>query len=62
MLCVTIGYKIHRAEICFFHNLKNIRPFAKLFQWEMHMDDGNMLKQFQQIPMHSFREINLHHL
>jgi len=28
----------------------------------MHMDDGNMPKQFQQILVHDFKEINLHHL
>ncbi len=54
--------KIHRAEICFCHNLKTMHPFAKMFHGKMHMDDRNMLKQFQQIPMHSFREIGLHHL
>jgi len=26
------------------------------------MDDGNMPKKFQQIAVHSFREIDLHHL
>ena len=35
---------------------------TKLFQGEMHMDDGNMLKKFQQIPVHGFQEIGLHHL
>lgn len=28
----------------------------------MHVDYGNMLKQFQQILVHNFREISLHHL
>lgn len=28
----------------------------------MHKDDGNMLKKFQQIPVHTFREIDHHHL
>jgi len=28
----------------------------------MHMDDGNMPKKFQQILVHSFQEIGLHHL
>lgn len=28
----------------------------------MHMDYGNMLKKFQQIPVHGFKEIDLHHL
>ena len=27
----------------------------------MHMDDGNIPRQFQQIPVHSFPEIGLHH-
>jgi len=26
------------------------------------MDYGNMLKKFQQVLMHGFREIDLHHL
>jgi len=26
------------------------------------MDDGNMLKKFQQIPVHGFQEIGLHYL
>ena len=39
-----------------------MHPFANLFQGEMNMDDGNMLKQFQQIPVHGFEEIGLHHL
>ena len=26
------------------------------------MDDGNMLNQFQKIPVHGFQEIDLHHL
>ena len=26
------------------------------------MDDGNMPKQFQQIPVHNFQEIGLHYL
>jgi len=38
--------KIYREEIYFFHNLKTMHPFAKLFQGDMHIDDGNMLKQF----------------
>jgi len=28
----------------------------------MHMDDGNILKRFQQILVHFFWEISLHHL
>ena len=28
----------------------------------MNMDDGNILKKFQQIPIHTFQEIGLHHL
>lgn len=28
----------------------------------MRMDDGNMLKELQQIIVHIFREIGLHHL
>jgi len=28
----------------------------------MHMDDGNMLKSFQQIAVQNFREINLYQL
>ena len=39
-----------------------MNPFAKLFKEEMHMDDGNMLKKFQQILVHGFQEISLHHL
>jgi len=39
-----------------------MHSFAKLFQGEMRMDDGNMLKQFQQILVHGFQEIGLHHL
>ena len=26
------------------------------------MDDGNILKKFQKIPMHGFQEIDLHNL
>ena len=26
------------------------------------MDDGDMLKKFQQISVHGFREMNIHHL
>lgn len=33
-----------------------------MFHGEMHMGDGNILKQFQQILMHNFWEIDLHHL
>ena len=47
--------KTHRAEICFCHNLKTMHPFSNLFHGEMDMDDGNMLKQFQQILVHSFQ-------
>jgi len=53
--------KIHRAEICFCHNLKTIHPFANLFQREMHKDDGNMLKQFQRIRVCIFWEITHNH-
>jgi len=36
--------------------------FVELFHGEMHLDDGNMLKEFQQILVHTFLEIGLHHL
>jgi len=39
-----------------------MHPFKKLLHGEMHMDDGNMLKKFQQIPVHGYQEIGLHHL
>lgn len=34
-------------------------PFQNLFHGEMHMDDSSLPKQFQPIPMHGFREIEL---
>ena len=40
----------------------SMHPFKKRFHGEMHIDDGNMPKQFQPIPVHSFQEIDLHHL
>lgn len=39
--------KIHREENCFYHILKTMHPFSKLFHGDMHMDDGNILKKFQ---------------
>jgi len=33
-----------------------MHPFENLFHVDMHMDDGNMLKKFQQILVHSFLE------
>ena len=39
-----------------------MHQFAKMFHGEMHIYDGNMLKQFQQFPVHSLLEIKLHHL
>ena len=47
---------------CFYHILKNIHLFSNMFHRDMHMDDVNMLKKFQQILVHTFREIGLHHL
>ena len=40
----------------------SVHPFKNLFHGEMHMDTGNMLKQFQKFLAHSFQEIDLHHL
>lgn len=54
--------KIHRAEIFPYHILKTIHPLSNLFHGEMCMDDGKMIKQFQQIRVHTFQEIKLHHL
>jgi len=39
-----------------------MHPFSNLFEGEMHVDDVNMIKKFQQIPVHGFQEIGLHHL
>jgi len=39
-----------------------MHPLADLLDEDMHKDDGNMLKKFQQIPVHTFQEIVLHHL
>ncbi len=37
-----------------------MHPFEKPFYWELYKGDGNMPEQFQPIPVHGFREINLH--
>ena len=37
----------------------SVHPFQNLFHGEMHMGDSSLPKQFQPIPMHDFREIDL---
>lgn len=54
--------KLHREKNCFYHISKTVHPLVDLFHGERHMDDDNMLNEFQQIPMHTFRKIVLHHL
>lgn len=39
-----------------------MHPLDELFHGDMHMDYGNILKNFQKILVHTFREIDLHHL
>ena len=39
-----------------------VHPFQNLFDGEMHMGDSSLPKQFQPIPMHGFREIDLWNL
>ena len=39
-----------------------VHPFQNLVHGEMHMDDSSLPKQFQPIPMHGFREIELWNL
>ncbi len=39
-----------------------VHPFQNLFHGEMHMGDSSLPKQFQPIPMHGFREIDLWNL
>jgi len=38
-----------------------MHPLEKPFYGESYRGDGNMLEQFQPIPMHGFQEISLHH-
>lgn len=45
----------------FYHISKLMRLLEDQFHLEMHMD-GNMFKQFQQILVHTFQTIDLHHL
>ena len=40
----------------------SMHPFQNLFHGDMHMSDGNLPKQFQPIPKHGFREIDLWNL
>ena len=54
--------KIHKAQFFYYHILKMMHTLAEMFHGEMHMDDGNMPKKFQQIPVHDFQEIDPHHL
>lgn len=45
--------KINRGFF-YYHIMKIMHPFAELFHGVMHIDDGNMLKQLQQILVHTF--------
>jgi len=55
-------YQNTQGRNCFDHISKTMHPFAKLFQGDIYKDDGNMLKKFQKVSVHTFREIGLHHL
>lgn len=46
----------------FYHILKILHPLVELFHAKIHIDDGNMLKEFKQILVHTFLEIGRHHL
>lgn len=53
--------KIRKKKL-FLSYLENHASIGQVVSRDMHMDDGNMLKKFQKILVHTFREIFLHHL
>lgn len=46
----------------FLSYLENHASIRRVVSRDMHMDDYNMLKKFNQIPVHTFQQIFFHHL